>query len=341
MSTPSTATTTIPAHHSQYGYAQHNPCSASSSSYPANNSVPAPRLTASYHTFPTTNSNSSYTRNQRSPQSSKQPSHAASMATSQSASARPRNQKKPDWQEFYKNGIPKEIIVIDDDSPPPKPPPRTASRRGGKATAAGSTQSMAGRKRKVDQGYDTGYHDSPAFSTHPARFGENSSDPSLSTDRTTSLQTTAPTSLGSYGSSGASNSYEDVTIGQKRKRTQPQATTRAQTKRKAQDDAFAVYVPPPKPPLKAPEVPVPVVHDVGCLHPAVLAITNLPQYLPKHQKVDDEDGHYIVTPDTDLTDRCKQPTHKIQELSSANPFYGRLHCEASGPRNLWESCGGF
>jgi dual-specificity kinase len=266
MSTPSTATTTIPAHHSQYGYAQHNPCSASSSSYPANNSVPAPRLTASYHTFPTTNSNSSYTRNQRSPQSSKQPSHAASMATSQSASARPRNQKKPDWQEFYKNGIPKEIIVIDDDSPPPKPPPRTASRRGGKAAAAGSTQSMAGRKRKVDQGYDTGYHDSPAFSTHPARFGENSSDASLSTDRTTSLQTTAPTSLGSYGSSGASNSYEDVTIGQKRKRTQPQATTRAQTKRKAQDDAFAVYVPPPKPPLKAPEVHVPVVHDVSCLH---------------------------------------------------------------------------
>ena len=188
MSTPSTATTTIPAHHSQYGYAQHNPCSANSSSYPANNSVPTPRLTASYHTFPATNSNSSYTRNQRSPQSSKQPSHAASMATSQSASARPRNQKKPDWEEFYKNGIPKEIIVIDDDSPPPKPPPRTASRRGGKAAAAGSTQSMAGRKRKVDQGYDTGYHDSPAFSTHPARFGENSSDLSISTDRTTSLQ---------------------------------------------------------------------------------------------------------------------------------------------------------
>ena len=320
MSTPSTATTTIPAHHSQYGYAQHNPCSASSSSYPANNSVPTPRLTASYHTFPATNSNPSYTRNQRSPQSSKQPSHAASMATSQSASARPRNQKKPDWEEFYKNGIPKEIIISDDDSPPPKPPPRTASRRGGKAAAAGSTQSMAGRKRKVDQGYDTGYHDSPAFSTHPARFGENSSDLSISTDRTTSLQTTAPTSLGSYGSSGASNSYEDVTIGQKRKRTQPQATTRAQTKRKAQDDAFAVYVPPPKPPLKAPEVHVPVVHDVSLSPPCSLAITNAPQYLPKHHKVDDEDGHYIVTPDTDLTDRCKYPTYKIQKSHQLTPM---------------------
>src|SRR6266480_2222043 len=159
MSTPSTATTTIAAHHSQYGYAQHNPCSASSSSYPANNSVPAPRLTASYHTFPTTNtnSNSSYGRAQRSPQSSKQPSHAASMATSQSTSALPRSQKKPDWDEFYKNGVPKEIIVIDNDSPPPKPPPMTASRRGGKAAAVANTQTMAGRKRKVDQGYDTSY----------------------------------------------------------------------------------------------------------------------------------------------------------------------------------------
>ena len=50
-----------------------------------------------------------------------------------------------------------------------------------------------------------------------------------------------------------------------------------------------------------------------CPHLA-LAITNILQYLPKHQKVDDEDGHYIVNPDTDLTDRCKQPTYKIQKF---------------------------
>lgn len=228
------------------------------------------------------------------------------MATSQSTSALPRDQKKPDWDEFYKNGVPKEIIVIDDDSPPPKPPQRTASRRGGKAAASTSTQVMAGKKRKVDQGYDTGYHDSPTFSTHPAKFGTGSSGPSVSTDRTTSLQTTAPTSLGSYGSSGASNSYEDVTVGQKRKRAQPQTTTRAQTKRKQQDDAFADYVPPPKPPLKAPEVHVPVVQAVRPFYPRTRIDANLFQYLPKGQKVDDDDGHYIVTPDTELTDRCKE-----------------------------------
>jgi dual-specificity kinase len=264
MSTPSTTTSTIPAHHSQYGYAHHNPYSANATSFPSTNSVPTPRLTNSYHTFPSANANPTYSRPQKSPQSSKQPSQGASMATSQSASVIPRSQKQPDWDEFYKNGVPKEIIVIDDDSPPPaKLPRRMASQRGTKS-AVTTTQSTAGRKRKADQGYTNGYHDSPAFSTHHAKVGEDSSGPSISTDRTTSLQTTAPTSLGSYGSSGASNSYEDVTVGQKRKRAQPQATTRAQTKRKQQDsnDAFADYVPPPKPPLKAGDVHVPVVKDV-------------------------------------------------------------------------------
>ena len=264
MSTPSTATTTVAAGNSRYGYADQNPYAVNAAAYPANNSLPAPRLAASFHSFPNKNTNTSYSRNHRSPLSSKQPSQAASMATSQSASALPKGQKKPDWNEFYKNGVPEEIIVIDDDeSPPTHRPQRMNSRKGGKAVPV-STNTTAGKKRKVDNGYNGGYHDSPAFSTHLAKFGEGSSGPSTSTDRTTSLQTTAPTSLGSYGSSGASNSYEDVNVGQKRKRAQP-ATTRAQTKRK-QDDAFVDYVPPPKPPLKAPEVHVPIVSDV-CLFP--------------------------------------------------------------------------
>jgi hypothetical protein len=29
------------------------------------------------------------------------------------------------------------------------------------------------------------------------------------------------------------------------------------------------------------------------------------QYLHQHEKVDDEDGHYIVAPDTELAERCK------------------------------------
>lgn len=30
---------------------------------------------------------------------------------------------------------------------------------------------------------------------------------------------------------------------------------------------------------------------------------------PKNQKIDDDDGHYIVTPETDITDRCKFPSY--------------------------------
>jgi dual-specificity kinase len=200
------------------------------------------------------------------------------MATSQSTSAMSiRTPKQPDWKEYYKNGVPKEIIVIDDDSPPPAPPPPAAaaaaaaslpmSQRGSKRAKA-NVQATAGKKRKAaGDGYEARYNDSPAFSTHPAKFDEHST--SISTDRTTSLHTTAPTSLGSYGSSGASNSYEDVNVGQKRKRAPPKET-RAQTKRKqmeAASDAFADYVPPPKPPIKAAEVHVPVVPSVGSSQP--------------------------------------------------------------------------
>ncbi|ERF69981.1 hypothetical protein EPUS_03533 [Endocarpon pusillum Z07020] len=200
-----------------------------------------------------------------------------------------RAQKQPDWKEYYKNGVPKEIIVIDDDSPPPPTPASQPLNQRGSKRAPPNVQATAGRKRKVDEGYDARYNDSPAFSTHPAKFDEHSSGTSVSTDRTTSLHTTAPTSLGSYGSSGASNSYEDVNVGQKRKRAPPKET-RAQTKRKQQEaasDAFADYVPPPKPPIKAAEVHVPVI----------------PAYGSKHQKIDDDDGHYIVTPGADFTDR--------------------------------------
>jgi len=181
--------------------------------------------------------------------------------------------QQPNWNEFYKNGVPKEIIVIDDDTPTPPPPPppqqqppqqplvRTNSRQ-----QYDAYNTTAGRKRKVDQGYDVEYPDSPTYSHHLANYGGTSSSASLhSADRTQSLQTTAPTSLDSYGSVGASNSYEDLRVGQKRKRIQPQKETRAQAKRKQQEasDAFADYVPPTKPLRKAGDVNVPVIKDVG------------------------------------------------------------------------------
>ena len=268
MSTPSIASNTINNHHLSYGYSHHqSPYQSNAASYPSNNSVPTPRLTNSYYSYPSNQQSTSYRSAQRSPahksKSKNEPRIPPSHSTPNSMG---RGQKAPDWEEYYKNGIPKEVIVIDDDTPPPPAPTaRITTRRGAARGRRGNVQPAAGRKRKMDDSYDTGYHDSPAFSTHPAKFDEHSSPPSVRTERTTTPHTTAPTSLGSYGSSGASNSYEDVNSGQKRKRAMPKVT-RAQTKRKEQEanvGAFADYVPPPKPPIKATDVHVPVIAAVS------------------------------------------------------------------------------
>jgi dual-specificity kinase len=292
MSTPSIATQVLPAHHSQYAFTQHNPYSTSTRAYPTNNSLPAPpRLsTTSYQPYPAL---TQYSRPPPSPVSYKQPSQASSLAPSHTASDMANAARKPpDWTDFYKNGVPKEIIVIDDDSPAPQQGSINNVQQ--QQQDGGSYTAYNGRKRKLDHGYDAEYNDSPTYSTNPAKFGASSSSASYNSgDRTTSLQTvTAPTSLESYGSNAAaSNSYEDVrSIGTKRKRVQPQKETRAQAKKKQQEtapDAFADYVPPPKPLRKAGEVHVPVIRDT----------------VHRHQKVDDDDGHYVIQPNSIMTDR--------------------------------------
>ena len=100
---------------------------------------------------------------------------------------------------------------------------------------------------------------------------------------------------------------EDGTVGQKRKRVTRKQTADEKKRKEIETngDAYTSYVPPPKPPIKAKEVHVPPVRDVR------------PRFLLDHgqliyfkivtaqHKIDDEDGHYIVTPDTDLGDRCE------------------------------------
>ena len=182
--------------------------------------------------------------------------------------------KNPDWNEFYKNGIPKEVIVIDD-SPPPDHQPKASSHNLATTSSAvptpnGSMMNPAGKRRRtgMETAYDVGYYDRPSYSINPQHYGEGSSAPSISTDRTTSLHTTAPTSMGSQGSSGTSNGvyYEDASIGQKRKRVTTRKSARDEQKRRELEtagDAFLSYVPPPNPPVKAKDVAVPVVRDVS------------------------------------------------------------------------------
>ena len=282
MSTPSIAIQAQPAHYSQYSYTQHNPYA-----YPSQTTLPAPppRL-AGYPSL------SQYSRPPQSPVSYKQVSQQSSVAPSHSASEMAANRKQPDWNEFYKNGVPREIIVIDDDEEA-SPEPQKHAKENTRATRQdqGSISSYGGRKRKIDQGYEVEYNDSPTYSTHPAKFGASSSSASYhSGDRTASLQTiTAPTSLESYGSNAANNSYEDVRVGQKRKRVQPERTLSKKRKPESVPDAFADYVPPAKPVKKSAEVPVPLIRD----------------NITKGTKVDDDDGHFVVHPNSFMTDRCE------------------------------------
>ncbi|PLB44583.1 protein kinase lkh1 [Aspergillus steynii IBT 23096] len=318
MSTPSTATATHPtSHHPQhYGYPHHQTYQPNVS-YPTTSAAGTARLASSAYPYAVNPSTATlpYAQSPKlappappTPTTTSvpttTPATAATMAQTQNgvaaaaASGQHGRKKKPDWGEFYKNGIPKEVIVIDDTPPPEQP-------KGGSSRSFATTSTVtapnghaqpplpAGKKRRtgMESAYDVAYYDRPSYSINPQRYGEDSSAASLSTDRTTSMHTTAPTSL-SQGSSGASNGifYEDANAGQKRKRVTTRKAVRDEQKRKELEnvgDAFLSYVPPPKPPIKAKDVPVPVVRDPP----------------GRTEKFDDDDGHYIVNPGSPLTDR--------------------------------------
>lgn len=304
MSTPSTATATHPTHHQQhYGYPHHPPYQPNPP-YPTTTAAATSRLATTYpYAVNPATATLPFTQSPKIVSAAPTPTTtAATMPPTHngvSASAAPTQtgrRKKPDWGEFYKNGIPKEVIVIDD-TPPPEQSKGSARNFATTSTATaasnGNLPQPAGKKRRtgVESAYDVTYYDRPSFSINPQHYGEDSSAASISTDRTTSLHTTAPTSL-SQGSSGASNGvyYEDANIGQKRKRVTTRKSARDEQKRRELEnagDAFLNYIPPPKPIIKAKDVPVPVVRD----------------YANRGEKYDDDDGHYIVTPDTPLTDR--------------------------------------
>ncbi|KAL8654438.1 MAG: hypothetical protein Q9210_001506 [Variospora velana] len=203
-----------------------------------------------------------------------------------------REERRPNWEEFYKNGIPKEIIYITEspDPPPPEKPrinhtTRTVPRRGG-------TPEHAAKKRKTGPSRDYDARNFSYSNLRPTQLDDSGSG-TISTDRTTSLHTTAPTSLGSHGSHGsAPTKYVDdqAVAGQKRKRvTRQQVAADAKRRKELEElsDAYSAYVPPPKPPIKANDVHVPPVRDI----------------MTQHERVDDEDGHYIVTPETYLGER--------------------------------------
>ena len=193
---------------------------------------------------------------------------SSNQATTTTSESRP--QRQPDWNDFYRNGIPQEIIVIDDDSPEPtqKKMENRVSRPSNKNGAKMPVE-PANKKRKTGQGQESALaRHQPSYSNTNTPHYVDSGSNTISTDRTASLQTTAPTSLGSHGRGvSGGGAYANQMAGQKRKRVTRQSTADEKKRREIEvvGDAYSCYVPPPKPPIKAAEVGVRVIKDVSSM----------------------------------------------------------------------------
>lgn len=258
MSTPSTATATLPPHHQYYSH-HHNYQPALSNGQLTNGSA---RIGNSlYNGYANGTSNSDLRRTTTTHRQTHQlPPIAPEMSDSASHSAKRRG---PNWNEFYRNGLPKEVIVIDDDDDddgePARPPPPQRT-----ATNGSARHTDKKRKTTASTAYDPVYNQHTSYSTTQTPYYD-SPNHSTPADRTTSAhKTTAGTSIGS--SNGHHISPLDNSVaGQKRKRTRAAAQDEAkEAKRRELDDQdpFALYQPPPNPVIKAKEVYVTVVADV-------------------------------------------------------------------------------
>jgi dual-specificity kinase len=306
MSTPTTATATLPpyGHSHHYSFSHHSQYPSSYRS--ANGLVPAhtrlaPTLASAYSTSSSSNaytgtsntlrpnglgiSHSANTSTRRARDSTDyegrddsnyttMPAAASVRSTGESQPARKRRRsKEPDWNTFYKNGLPKEIIVIDD-SPEPGTSMTAGSRRATNGVNGVTSHLLNGvdldsaalhlaKKRKRDEvgHYDPVRNNISHNGDTPQQYATPSGS-TISSDRTNSAHhTTAATSLGSASSSG--NNDLESQIGQKRKRTRQQIANEA--KRREYGLSRQSYRPPQQPVKKAPDVHVKVITDVSIL----------------------------------------------------------------------------
>jgi dual-specificity kinase len=280
MSTPSTATATLPLPHHQY-YSRHQVYTPQSSTYTSLNSAlvngaprlpnPNPQYSSTYTASNGTASDSRRTTATSSrtvripPAEYSNSSQQQEMSDSRNGSGRSaRSTRKPDWDEFYKNGVPSEIIVIDDDTPDPD--------RSYKNDSAHDRHTDKKRKTGASANYDPVYNPQPSYSTTQTPYYDNSSaNHTVSTDRTAPLyKGTGSSSIGPSLTNGAYYApLEEGVVGQKRKRTGRALDDNKALKRR--DDRhlsplkspFSAYVAPPKPPIKARDVYVKVIKDVS------------------------------------------------------------------------------
>ncbi|KAL8656697.1 MAG: hypothetical protein Q9226_002582 [Calogaya cf. arnoldii] len=266
MSIPATLP---PIHTSRYAYpnSRHDHYQPGPSSYDNTRNPPA-RLDPSWPPYNRSPLLQSSNRTAAPVAPSRQAHSPTTMASRNStASQQPaREKRRPNWEEFYRHGIPDEVVYIDVTPDPPKAENRRPNHTTRTVARPIGTPEHAAKKRRTGQENTYDAHNF-SYSNGRPNQPDDSGSGTISTDRTTSLNTTAPTSLGSHASHGSSGNYiDDQAIGQKRKRvTRGQVAADAQRKKEVEEvnDAYSSYVPPPKPPIKAKDVHVPAVRDVS------------------------------------------------------------------------------
>jgi dual-specificity kinase len=213
---------------------------------------------------------------------------------------RKRGRNSPvDWVSYFGGKPPPEIITIHDDD---SPVPADNSRRPPPTANGSSTARHADKRRRTNA---AGTEATYSNTNTPYSYSNHTSTESLQ-------NTTAPTSLGSQASSGSR--LDTTQTGQKRKRTTTRASDQNQSRQEPESRGpkgylaeYGEYKPPPKQLKKQKEVHVPSIHEVSPKAKATRkrkpTDSASAQRHPTREKIDDEDGHYIVQENSKLGER--------------------------------------
>ncbi|KAI8356536.1 kinase-like domain-containing protein [Mortierella sp. GBAus27b] len=246
--------------------------------------------------------------------------------------------KQADWADFYKNGVPKEVIVIDDDTPPP-PPSLSASSTSSSASGqhVPNGHPMASPRYRVEPSQPHQFHhpgnssSQMGLSSMPIPISDTAERTTKRTNKRGPSSDLAPHSINgasshpsnqyvysqsSYAPMHLNNSHRPIYLD-----TRPDAGTSpngsgappAKKKRRSNPDVKCVqpraaqeqqahYQPPnPKSQVNAP-----------------LANRNAPANVPSW---DDKEGHYVVVVNEDFT-----PRYKIIRLLGQGTFGKVVEC---------------
>ncbi|KEY71434.1 hypothetical protein S7711_05695 [Stachybotrys chartarum IBT 7711] len=201
-----------------------------------------------------------------------------------------KQEKMPNWNEFYKNGLPREIIVIED-TPEPSQHAPNAPTSGYHLIQAPVPQSSASKKRKID------HITTPQEPYERAKEEVRNHLPSAPTGKSGYLDTLLS---GPQAQTRSSGEVAQPNSGQKRKRTRLQLEAEPSAILGTAAPAIGGYPGLSGPVIRSKDVAVRIGHTASTY---------------SARKIDDDDGHYIVVPETNLTSQ-----YQIKKLLGQGTF---------------------